>query len=342
VAGQERMRRALFLSVLRSVRVRRDNGPELVVFICFSAKHTSHASTGVEGRGRQLVAAWPVASEQLSAAKTVLECRLQQNPPDVTAGFWLVLSSADAALVVDHGDRNFAIILRSGMTEPGMVKYVVDNLKEAMQYVMVCSPDRKTEVLKHFLEVMKPDAVDTASESAFEDRMMYHEQLQRAVRMCSMFRPLVNSGCAAKLSASPQTFPASPREAQTSAAKTPTTLRVLCFFSCIRQDGRLKVNVEDAIRWRHNKKTHVQTKACRHLPRPGERSRGAFCGWTTVESKRPGRLGCDVGRGRSLESLVVKVDAKRTPDPQSALSETHLCYVASIDARRMGSSQTRR
>ena len=100
-----------------------------------------------------------------------------------------------------------ALILRSGMTQPGMVDYVIDNLKEAMQYVMECCPDRREEVLKHFVKVMKPDAVDTASESASQDSMMYHGQLQRAVQMCLTFVRLVDSGCGAKLSASPLTFP---------------------------------------------------------------------------------------------------------------------------------------
>ena len=67
-----------------------------------------------------------------------------------------------------------ALIRRSGMIKPGMVDYVMDNLMQAMQYVMECSPDRKSEVLKHFIKAMKPDAVDTASESASRDSMMYH------------------------------------------------------------------------------------------------------------------------------------------------------------------------
>ena len=56
-----------------------------------------------------------------------------------------------------------ALILRSGMTKPGMVDYVMDNLMQAMQYVMECSPDRKSEVLKYSIEAMKPDAVDPVS-----------------------------------------------------------------------------------------------------------------------------------------------------------------------------------
>ena len=80
-----------------------------------------------------------------------------------------------------------AMILRSGRIEPGKVKNVVDTPKQAMPYVTVCSPDRKTEVLKRFLEVTKPDAVDTASESASEDGVTQHEELptNRSLRLCS-------------------------------------------------------------------------------------------------------------------------------------------------------------
>ena len=91
-----------------------------------------------------------------------------------------------------------ASILRSGMIKPGMMDYVMDNLIQAMQYVMECSPDRKSEVMKHFIEMMKPDAVDTASESASRASMMYHGQVRRAVQTCLTFMRIVDSGCGAK------------------------------------------------------------------------------------------------------------------------------------------------
>ena len=195
--------------------------------------------TGVPGHGREVGAAWPVASRQLNAARHVRQRRLQQCPPPSPPGTSRQPSAKSGVAKMQHRSSTTetattgiqpvtALILRSGITQPGMIAYVMDSLKEAMQYVMECSPDRKDEVLKHFVKVMKPDAIDTASESASRDSMMYGGQLQRAVRTCFTFVRIVDRGYGGKLSASPQTFP---RRAcsrvrlrqSTAAAKTLTT-----------------------------------------------------------------------------------------------------------------------